>query len=233
MKSLLNWKTFLVVAFIAIAAAVVYSNYAAKEANDGIVIGEHVKGNAEATVVLTEHSDFQCPACGQFYPIIKDILETYPELGFEYKRFPLVTIHPFAIPAAKAAEAAGQQGKFFEMHDKLFENQQIWSRSPNPRAYFDQYAEELGLDMDQFRRQYGASAINDHIQNQYNEARELGLTGTPSFFLNGERFEFETYEDFRAKIEAALSPTPMTSEDTPEGADSAASVIESDVRFGF
>lgn len=231
--SLLNWKTFLVIAFVAIAAAVVYSNYAAQEANEGIVMGQHIKGNPDATVVLTEHSDFQCPACAQFYPIIKEILTDYPELGFEYRHFPLVAIHPFAVPAAKAAEAAAQQDKFFEMHDKLFENQQIWSRSPNPRAFFEQYAEELGLNMDQFRRQYGASIIDDHIQTEYNAARELGLTGTPSFFLNGERLEFETYEDFRAQIEAALNPGGVTTETTAEGADNAASAIQSDVRFGF
>lgn len=233
MKSLLNWKTFLVIAFVAIAAAIVYSNYATKQANEGIVIVDHVTGNPDATVVLTEHSDFQCPACAQFHPIVKDILTQYPELGFEYKHFPLITIHPFAVPAAKAAEAAAQQGKFFEMHDKLFENQQIWSRSANPRSFFDQYAQELGLDMEQYRRQYGASVIEDHIQSQYNEARELGLTGTPSFFLNGERLEFETFEDFKAKIEAALTPGGATSEATREGTDNAASAIQSDVRFGF
>jgi len=233
MKSLLNWKTFLIVAFIAVAAAIVYSNYAAKQANEGVAIGEHLKGNPDATVILTEHSDFQCPACAQFYPIIKDILAEYPELGFEYKHFPLISIHPFAVPAAKAAEAAGQQGKFFEMHDKLFENQQIWSRSPNPRAFFEQYAQEIGLDMTQYRRQYGASAINDHIQNQYNEARELGLTGTPSFFLNGERLQFQTYEDFQAQIEAALQPAGNTAGVNVEGIDNAAAVIQSDVRFGF
>lgn len=234
MKKYLNGKTFLFVAFLAIAAAVVYANYAAKQANEGVEITDNIKGDPNATVVLTEYSDFQCPACAQFHPVVKDLVAEHDDLALEYKHFPLISIHPFAVPAAKAAEAAGQQGKFWEMHDKLFENQQVWSRSSNPRAFFSQYAEEIGLDMDQFNRQYGASLIEEHVEGQYDEARELGLTGTPSFLLNGERLEFETFDDFVGAVEAELGVVEgaaTSSESASPSGTPDANV--SDVQFGF
>ena len=232
MKYLLNWKSYLFIAFILIAASVVYSNYASNKANEGVVITQHTKGNTDAGVVLTEYSDFQCPACGQFYPVVKSLMDQYGDkMALEYKHFPLITLHQFAVPAAKAAEAAGQQGKFWEMHDKLFENQSVWSAQgvTNPRPYFDQYAEELGLDMDLFAQHYSASMIGDHIQEQFNEARQLGLTGTPSFYLNGERLEFSTFEEFTGKIEAAIGITPVDASTTA----TTNAKDKEDVVFGF
>jgi protein-disulfide isomerase len=222
------WKIIGVVAVLAIGGSIVYSNSVSNKANEGIVLGDNVKGNAEASVTLTEYSDFQCPACGQFYSIVKEVMDEQGEnIRFEYKHFPLVSIHPFAIPAAKAAEAAGQQGKFFEMHDKLFENQQLWSSAANPQANFNAYAEEIGLDMTLFKQHIKASVITDKINAEFKEARELGLTGTPSFFLNGKRMEFATYQEFTEQIEDAISPN------TEEG-DAAPSVTsEEGVRFGF
>ena len=227
MKNLLNGKTFIILAFLLIATSIVYANYATNKANEGVTLEQHIKGNPDARVVLREHSDFQCPACGQFYPVIETLLEDYgDDIALEYKHFPLITIHPYAVPAAKAAEAAGQQGKFFEMHDKLFENQQIWSQSANPRAFFDQYAEEIGLDMDLFKQHYKASLIEDKIQAEYEEARQLGLTGTPSFFLNGERLEFETFEEFIGAIESALGVNTDASSTVPAAGND-------EVIFGF
>lgn len=230
MKKFLNIKTFAFIAFVAIAAAIVYANFAANKANEGVEVKQHIKGNPDAAVMLTEYSDFQCPACGQFYPVVKELLETYPnDLALEYKHFPLISVHPFAVPAAKAAEAAGQQDKFFEMHDKLFENQQVWSRAANPRAFFTQYAEELGLDVDQFNRHYGASVLKEKIEDEFAQARELGLTGTPSFFLNGERLQFETFEEFTTAIETAINADKNSSGTSTE----AVSEPGSSVRFGF
>lgn len=198
-------KFFGVIAVIAIAGSIIYANYAAKEANEGIAFTDHVRGNPEASVTLVEYSDFQCPACGQFESHVSEILSTYgDQIRFEYRHFPLITIHQQAVPAAQAAEAAGQQGKFWEMHDKLFENQQIWSRASNPYTYFVTYAEEIGLDMDTFKRHYKSSLIKDRIDESFRSARELGLSGTPSFYLNDERMEIESFEDFYAQIEAAV-----------------------------
>lgn len=202
------WKIVILIVVVVIGASVVYSKQVGEKANEGVVVETHVKGNPDAETVLVEYSDFQCPACGQFYPYVKEVLEEYGgSLRFEYRHFPLVNIHPQALPAAKAAEAAGQQGKFFEMHDKLFEGQNAWSKSSNPNSYFDRYAEELGLDVDKFKLQMNSSVIEDAIMNSFNEARVKGFTGTPTFMLNGEEMEFSTYEEFKAQIETAVNST--------------------------
>lgn len=224
-------KIIFAVVVLLMGGSFLYSHLATQGSNEGVVIEEKIKGNPEASVTLTEYSDFQCPACGQFYPVLKALTEQYGDsLAFEYKHFPLVSIHPFALPAAKAAEAAGQQGKFFEMHDKLFENQNAWSQSAAPQVYFNQYAQELGLDMDLFKRHMRAPMIDEHVRAQFAEAQELGLTSTPSFFLNGERLEFETFEEFMGAIEAALGVTPDTSTSTASTTETAA---EGQVEFGI
>jgi protein-disulfide isomerase len=221
------WKIIFAVAVVLIGGSMIYAQYSGSKANEGVVLGDHIKGNTESTVRLTEYSDFQCPACGQFYPVVKDVLAQYGDrISFEYRHYPLLSIHPYALPAAKAAEAAGVQGKFFEMHDKLFENQNAWSKSAAPQAYFIQYAEELGLDVPLFKQHMRASLIEDKIQDQFNEAQEKGLTGTPSFFLNGEKLEFQTFEDFFGAIEAALGVTA-------EGETASTSAPQSDVMFGL
>ncbi len=206
------WKIVIGVVIILIGASVVYSQQAAKKANEGVTVEPHIKGNPDASVVLVEYSDFQCPACAQFYPYVKEIMEEYgDQVRFEYRHFPLINIHPQAVPAARAAEAAGQQGKFFEMHDKLFDGQNTWSRSSNPTGYFKQYAEELGLDMDAFNRHLNSSVLEDAVLAGFNDARDRGFTGTPTFLLNDQEMEITTFDDFRAQIEAAIGAEPAVS----------------------
>jgi protein-disulfide isomerase len=228
-------KIFAVVAVVAVAASVAYSSHVSSQANEGVVIQEHIKGNENASVTLTKYSDFQCPACAQFVPYVEDVLADYgDQIRFEYKHFPLISIHPLAVPAARAAEAAGQQGQFFAMHDALFENQQAWSNSGNPVALFNQYAEEIGLDMELFKRHYKASLLEDKVNSEFREARELGFTGTPSFLLNGEPMQIQSFADFRTQIEAALGVgqggDEATATGTTEGTTSAADI---DVEFGI
>lgn len=199
------WKIFLLVAAVLLGGSFLIANQSTQNADEGVVIEQYVKGNPDASVVLAEYSDFQCPACGQFYPAVKELMDEYSDkIRFEYKHFPLVSIHPFAVPAAKAAEAAGQQGKFYEMHDKLFENQQAWSGSANPTIFFVQYAEEIGLDVDTFRRHMRSGLIDEKIETDFNTARDKGFSGTPTFELNGARMEFETFDEWRTQIEAAI-----------------------------
>ena len=208
-----TWKIIIGLIVVLLAATYAYSAHEGKKANEGVSIEVHVEGNQDAETVLVEYSDFQCPACAQFYPYVKEILEEHGDsLRFEYRHFPLLTIHPHAVPAAKAAEAAGQQGKFFEMHDMLFENQPEWSKSTAPRQYFERYAEELGLDVARFKQHMNASLIEDAIDASFDEARSYGFTGTPSFLLNGEPMEFTTFEEFHAQIEAAVGTTTGTAE---------------------
>ena len=208
----LNWKILLVLAGLLLIGSFVYSNHVQTQANEGVVISEHVKGNPDASVTLTEYSDFQCPACGQAYQVVKTIMDQYGEqIRFEYKHFPLMTIHPFAVPAARAAEAAAQQGKFWEMHDKLFEEQTTWSNSSSPQRYFDQYAQEIGLDMDLYKTHLNASVIDDAIVESFSAAQRQGFTGTPTFLLNGEKIEFSSYQELIELVRVVVGAVDVES----------------------
>lgn len=219
------WIIAGVAAAVLFAGAFWYAGVAAEKNNEGVVLTEQVKGNAESTVTLVKYSDFQCPACASFLPAIDEVMALYGDnLRFEYKHFPL-PIHRNAVDAAVAAEAAGQQGKFFEFHDALFANQQEWGVSPNPRALFLTYAEALELDMDTFRRHLNAPVLRDRVQTQFTEARDLGLTGTPTFFLNGERMQINTFQDFIDQVGAAVSGPATDATTTP--------AATGDIRFGI
>lgn len=215
------WVIIGVIAVVLVGGSVWYSSTVAATNNEGITFTDHIKGSETATVKLTEYSDFECPACAAFQPVLADIMAEFGEsVALEYKHYPL-PMHKLAVPAARAAEAAGQQDAFFAYHDLLFANQATWAKSPNPLVFFMQYAEELDLDTDKFKRHYNSSMINDRIIESAREARGLGLTGTPSFFLNGEQMKIETYEDFRNQIMVAL------------GVSTASTTPESKVQFGI
>ena len=201
------WIVVGVIMILLIGGSILYSNSVEDKYDAGVDASKvHVKGNPNATVTLVEYSDFQCPACAQAEPVVKDILNEFGDsIKFEYKHFPL-NIHPLAIPAAKAAEAAGQQDKFFEFHDMLFERQKNWTNSPNPNAMFIQYAEELGLDVQKFRQQMNSSLLKDKIEANRKEGFDLQISGTPTFFLNGQKMQIESFEDFYQQIAKAVNP---------------------------
>lgn len=201
------WVILTIITIVLFGGAIAYSKNANEKNNQGVTVTDHVKGNPDATVTLVEYSDFQCPACSSFQPVVTELMAQYGEnIRFEYKHFPL-PIHNFAQQAAVAAEAAAQQGKFFEFHDALFINQKEWSSSATPQTFFIKYAEELNLDVDKFKMHQNSSVLRDAVRADLNEARELGLTGTPTFFLNGERMQFETFEDFIKQIALAIDPS--------------------------
>jgi protein-disulfide isomerase len=200
------WVIVAVLAVVLIGGSVWYSGVVTERNNEGVSFTSHIKGNAEAAVTLVEYSDLQCPACAAFEPYVKDVMETYgASIRFEYKHFPL-PIHAMAEPAARAAEAAGQQGKFYEFSEKLFAEQATWSVSPNPAGLYLKYAGEMGLDVDLFKRHMNSSLVREKISAEMQEGRSLGVTGTPTFFLNGQKMVINSYEDFRAQIEAAINP---------------------------
>ena len=208
------WILIGVIAIVLFGGAFWYSSTINERNNEGVEIVDHIKGNPEAQVVLVEYSDLQCPACAAFAPVVEQVVESYgDQVRFEYKHYPL-PIHSYAVQAAVAAEAAGQQGKFFPYHDLLFENQTEWSNSPTPVANFRMYAEELGLDMDQFGKHLNSTILRDGVQAQVSEGRSLGVTGTPTFYLNGEQMVIQTYEDFINQVAAAVNPDQA---DTPAG----------------
>jgi protein-disulfide isomerase len=131
------WIIIGVVTVALFAGAFYLAGQAQEQNNVGIELKTQVKGNPDAEVVLTKYSDFQCPACQAVAPFAAELVEQYPDqLRFEYKHFPLEQIHPFALAAAMAAEAAGQQDQFYAYHDLLFENLNEWSSSAAPAAFF-------------------------------------------------------------------------------------------------
>jgi protein-disulfide isomerase len=204
------WTIIGLITVVLFGGAIWYGSSANEKNNEGVQIIEHVAGNKDALVTLVEYSDLQCPACAAFQPVVKSLLEEYSDrIRFEYKHFPLVALHPFAIQAAVASEAAGQQGKFFEFHDVLFANQTEWANSSTPNIFFIKYAEELGLDVATFRRHMNSSILEDRVRSQFDEGRELGAKATPSFFLNGEFLnpdEFQTYQGFIEAVVRAIDP---------------------------
>lgn len=148
---------------------------------------QHVTGEGAKGVTLVEYGDYQCPVCGSYYQPVKEVVAKYSkDIKFQFRNLPLVQIHPNAFAGARAAEAAGKQNKYWEMHDLLYENQQLWSSSSNPLTIFQGFAQQLKLDMTKFNSDYSSSAINDLIQA---DITEFGKTGqqqaTPTFFIDG------------------------------------------------
>lgn len=201
------WVVIGIITVILFGGAFLFSGGQSQVNNEGVeVVATHVKGNPDASVVLVEYSDFQCPACASFQPVITELMTEYGnKIRLEYKHFPL-PMHRYAMPAAVATEAAGQQGKFFEFHDLLFANQGTWSGSASPNTFFIQYAGEIGLDVDLFKRQMNSSLLRDKVRADRNEGNELTVTGTPTFFLNGERMQFDTFAGFVEQILLAIDP---------------------------
>ena len=151
---------------------------------------DHTKG--EGKNVLIEYGDFQCPSCLQWYSLIDQVVKELAEdLTFVFRHFPLRTIHPNAQSAHLAAEAAAKQDKFFEMYDLIYQTQNQWSSASNVSEIFESFAEQLELDMDQYKEDVRDSLTNTKINSDIKSGSEIGVTGTPSFFLNGEKVELQ------------------------------------------
>lgn len=172
-----------------------------------VIATDHIKGNTEAELVLMEYSDFQCPACALTYPNLKKLSELYPEdIQIVYRHYPLTSIHAYAFMAAKATEAAAIQGKFWEMHDLIFENQTIWSNMDKPLNAFTNYATQLGLNLDQFLIDMESSEVEKKINWDIKAGNAAGVTGTPSLYVNGEKIQnFSTIEAYREYFDTLLA----------------------------
>lgn len=225
------WLLFGGIIALLFVGAFYIASTAGEANNEGLEDLTHFKGNADAEVVLVEYSDFQCPACRAMYPVVSDLMDQYGEsLRFEYRHFPIERAHPYAVQAAMAAEAAGQQGKFYEFHDLLFENQTTWSQSATPNVLFAEYAEQLELDMDTYKRHANASDLRDKVRAQQQLGFDAGVTGTPTMFLNGERMEYSTYDEFVAQVAAVVDPN---FDATTAGIEADVEIEAEPVRFGI
>lgn len=169
----------------------------------------HGTGVVPNKVTLIEFGDFQCPACAAAHPIIKKILDHYKgetNFTFVFRNFPLTSIHPNAQKSSEAAEAAAAQGKYWEMNNKLYESQNEWSGSDNAVEIFVSYAEQLGLNKDQFKSELQNGKYFQRVNEDFSDGEKVGVDSTPTFFLNGEKLVgVPNYEDLIQKIDAALS----------------------------
>jgi protein-disulfide isomerase len=163
-----------------------------------------VKGPKNAPVTIVEFSDFQCPPCGEVRPLVKQVLDAYPkEVKLVYKMLPLTSIHNNAMAAAKAAVAAGRQGKFWEMHDILYQNQDALG-TDNLTAF----AGKIGLDVPRWVKDFSSAEVEAQVRKEAGEARAAEVDGTPTFFVNGKRLADRSFDEFKQLIDAALKDKP-------------------------
>jgi protein-disulfide isomerase len=158
------------------------------------------RGPQNAPVTIVEFSDYQCPFCARSEPLIKEVLQAYPDqVNFVYKHFPLVSIHPMALGAAQAAVAAQKQGKFWEMHDVLFANQ----RALQPEK-LKEYAQQIGLDVGKFETDMNADDTKALIQEDVRLAQQAQVRGTPTIFVNGKLVQNRSVDGFKQLIDESL-----------------------------
>lgn len=168
----------------------------------------HITGKVDSKVTLIEYVDFQCPACKAYFPIVQQLKADYGDkIAFQFRHFPLTQIHTNAFISSRAAEAAAKQGKFFEMYDALYEQQDSWSSVSDPTPIFVNFATQLGLNIDQFKTDMVSSSTTDLINADRKVAQDLGATGTPTFVLNGKRLEKSptSIEEFKTLLDEALA----------------------------
>jgi protein-disulfide isomerase len=167
----------------------------------------HVRGNPDAPVTLEEYGDFQCPPCGQFAAFVEELRKEYDSrLRIIFRNFPLPA-HKHAQEAAQAAEAAGLQGKFWEMYDTLYRQQSIWSDASDARGLFESFAGMIGLDVNQFKKDMDSDKVKQKIDSDRALADSLGIKVTPTLFINNRPLEPQEKnpEGVRAAINAALN----------------------------
>ena len=177
-----------------------------------IAADDYKKGRDTAAMVLIEYLDFECEACRAYFPVVKKLEDEFPEDLLVVKRYYPLPGHRNGLPAALAVEAAARQGKFNEMHDLLFSEQDTWGEKAvaTPQV-FEGYAEQIGLDMEKFRADVASEEVKARVQRDIDSGTKLGNTGTPSFYLQGEKIPNpRSFEDFKTLIEAALLKAPAS-----------------------
>ena len=167
--------------------------------NDTVVTGvagaepPHILGPNSAPAKLEEFGDFECPPCGALHPILVQMHKEFGDkLQITFREFPLAPAHQHAIAAASAAEAAGLQGKFWEMHDLLYENQKTWHEAFDVRPIFEGFGKQIGLDMNRYQNDLNSDQVAERILNDGKRGHSMGVKGTPTVFLNGREVPFES-----------------------------------------
>ncbi len=212
MKRILFWSSFVVVIALIIWGLIAAGKKTGTDFRElaiPVSAAEHVLGSADAPVTLVEYSDFQCPACEQYFPLIERLVaESSTTMRFVYRHFPLYPLpHLHADLAARASEAAGLQGKFFEMYRALFVNQAEWENAKTleeSAVFYEKYAKGLGLDMAKYKVDIDSDTVKKIVQDQKDGGVKSGVNGTPTFFVNGNAIvNPRSYEEFKTIIESA------------------------------
>jgi len=175
--------------------------------NDTVVTGvagaepPHILGPNSAPAKLEEFGDFECPPCGALHPILVQMHKEFGDkLQITFREFPLAPAHQHAIAAASAAEAAGLQGKFWEMHDLLYENQKAWHEAFDVRPIFEGFAKQIGLDMNRYQNDLNSDQVAERILNDGKRGHSMGVKGTPTVFLNGREVPFESLPSDKLRV---------------------------------
>ncbi|MBX4215487.1 DsbA family protein [Candidatus Parcubacteria bacterium] len=181
-----------------------------------VVATDWTRGAKNPKVTMIEYSDFQCPACGAYEPLLAQAQAEFKDtLQFAYRHFPLTQIHQNALLAAQASEAAGKQGKFWEMHDLLFQKQSEWSNSATAKALFEGYAATLKLNAARFAADIDSKEVEDAIKADFEEGLRLGVNATPTIYVNGKKIASpRDYAALKSTLEAAIATGTATS--TPQ-----------------
>lgn len=202
-----------------------YKQSTAPTTSEALVRAEsHSTGPDDAKVTLVEFGDYQCPACAQADPVVQQIRKDYADKSFRFvfRHFPL-SIHPNAPIAAEASEAAGAQGKFWEMHELLYANQTAWAEASDPTSQLVEYAKKAGVkDIAKFKSDISASAYLTAIRSDQRDGNSLNIQATPTFYLNGTKLEgVQQYQDLKSKIDSLLAGSKLDESTVKQGTSSA------------
>jgi protein-disulfide isomerase len=220
LKKILTWGGFVVIIALLVWGLVAANQKAAGLAdsnapvtlNNPVTSSDWTLGSSSAPVTLVEYGDFQCPSCGAFYPVVKQLLaaEGPSRVYFVFRNFPLPQ-HANAVIAAEAAGAAGLQGQFWAMHDLLYANQNDWVNLADPTSVFEGYAAQIGINTAQFLSDLKSPTVYNRVMSDLKQAQQNGLDYTPTFFINWVRITNpDSYAAFKQLIDDAASSTVTT-----------------------
>jgi len=172
----------------------------------GFANGSYMPASSSATATLVEFGDYECPACAVYSPLVKQLLTDFAgKIGFVFRNYPLPQ-HANALISSYAVEAAGLQGKYWQMHDKIYETQNDWVNLSDPKDIFIGYAKDLGLNVDQFISDLSSSGIKDKVQNDLSDVNAIGINETPTFYLNGKKITLtENYNELKSLVQSAVT----------------------------
>lgn len=207
------WALIVIIVLVLVGVFAFTGNKSNNSGGSSSQLTNHVEGQGKDNVTLVEYGDYECPFCGEYYPTVKQVEQEFDQqIHFQFRNFPLTSVHPNAFAGARAAEAASLQGKFWQMHDMLYENQDPtgksgWVVSSDPLGqYFVSFAQQLGLNVNQFKTDFASDKVNNLINADMAEGNKLGITGTPTFYLDNKQVQVgNTVADFEKILSAEIA----------------------------